>query len=331
MSLSPASILPRRLLLGAGMALAAPGLARGQTRWQVASAYPEGNFHTRNLQAFLEQVTQDSEGRLQFRLHSDAALLGMTEIRRGVQTGQAQIGEILLSAYGQEDPLFELDAIPQLVAGFGQAERLAALARPLVEARFRRTGSTLLYTVPWPPSGIFSNVPVETVEALHGLRLRTYNAQTQRFATLVGATPLLVQAAELRQAFSSGLVDSMVTSAATGVDVAAWDFLRIFTQIGFSWTKNAVFLQTRALEALPEALRGVILRAAALAEKRGWEMARSEHRGREAVLAERGVQIRPATPVLRQGLARVSEVMVDEWIAKAGPEGQRLIDAFRIG
>ena len=49
------------------------------------------------------------------QLHSGASLLPMPQIKRGVQTVQIQIGEILLTAYGNEDPFFDADAVPGLV------------------------------------------------------------------------------------------------------------------------------------------------------------------------------------------------------------------------
>ncbi|MDQ1080037.1 TRAP transporter substrate-binding protein [Pseudoroseomonas cervicalis] len=326
--------LSRRTLLAAGAAGAlASGLhgraAQAQTRWQFATPYPDGNFHTRNVRQFVEEAQQASAGRLQIQLHTNAALLKMPEIRRGVQTGQVQLGEILISAYGNEDPFFELDGIPQLVTSYAQARKLAELSRPYIEARLKRTGITLLYMVPWPPSGFYTNFPVDTIEALRGNKMRTFSAATNRFATLVGATPTLVQAAEVAQAFATGVVNSMVTSAATGVDVQAWDFAKFFTPIGFTWTKNAVFVQSRAFEALPAELRESILAAARTAETRGWEMSEAEQAAREKILADRGMTVNQPSEALKEGMAKVSETMVQEWLAKAGEDGRKLIEAYR--
>ncbi|WBV44079.1 TRAP transporter substrate-binding protein [Pseudoroseomonas cervicalis] len=326
--------LSRRTLLAAGAAGALAGgltgrAAQAQTRWQFATPYPDGNFHTRNLRQFVEEAQQASAGRLQVQIHSNAALLKMPEIRRGVQTGQVQLGEILISAYGNEDPFFELDGIPQLVTSYAQARKLAELSRPYIEARLKRTGITLLYMVPWPPSGFYTNFPVDTIEALRGNKMRTFSAATNRFATLVGATPTLVQAAEVAQAFATGVVNSMVTSAATGVDVQAWDFAKFFTPIGFTWTKNAVFVQSRAFEALPADLRDAILAAARTAETRGWQMSDAEQVAREKILADRGMTVNQPSDALKEGMAKVSETMVQEWLAKAGDDGRKLIEAYR--
>lgn len=329
---SMTSIRRRGLLAASGGLVAAslaPGAARAQTRWQVATPYPDGNFHTRNMRAFVEQVQQASGGRLQIQVHSNASLLRMPEIKRGVQTGQAQIGEILLSAYGNEDPFFEVDSVPMLVTSTDMARKLAELQKQYVEARFQRQGVSLLYWVPWPPSGLYTNVPVESVDTLRGSKMRTFNALTNRFATLAGATPTLVQQAEVPQAFATGVVNSMVTSAATGVDVQAWDFCRFFTPIGFTRTKNAIFVQTRALQALPADVQAAIRTAAAAAEARGWAASDTETVNQQNILQQRGMTIGTATPALMQGLMRIGATQADEWVAKAGEEGKRLMDAYR--
>ncbi len=333
----------RRTLLAAAAGCAAPpavfgpagaraqGGAGAPTRWQCASAYPDGTFHTRNLRAMIEEVQAATGGALQVQLHSNASLLPQQQIKRGVQTGQVQLGEILLSAYGNEDPFFEVDSLPQLVATTEQARRLHELSKPSIEARFARQGLVLLYMVPWPPSGLYTNQAVPTLEALRGIRMRTFNVMTNRFATLVGASPTLVQAAEIPQAFATGVVTVMVTSAQTGVDSQAWDFARVFTPIGFTRTRNAVFAQRRALEALPEAQQRAVRDAAARAEARGWAMSDEAAEQQQAMLGHRGMQVLQPTPELLAGLAAVGRGMAEEWAGRSGEDGRRLIDAYRAG
>ncbi|MEY4794969.1 MAG: hypothetical protein RL312_1470 [Pseudomonadota bacterium] len=300
---------------------------QAQARWQVATAYPDGNFHTRNIRSFLDEVKAQTG--IDAQLHSNGSLLPMPQIKRGVQQGQVQIGEILLSAYGNDDPFFEVDSIPQLAWTDEQARKLATLSRPYIEARFQRQGLSVLYSVPWPPSGFYTNVPVENLEVLRGSRMRTFNAMTNRFATLLGATPTLVQAAEVPQAFATGVVNSMVTSAATGVDSAAWDFAKVFTPIGFTRTHNVIFVQRRAFEALPAAQQTAMREAAKRAEDRGWALSAEARDAAQATLAARGMQVAQPTPAVMEGLSRISQTIAQEWAARAGEDGAKLLAAYR--
>ncbi|WP_160121809.1 TRAP transporter substrate-binding protein [Rhodovarius lipocyclicus] len=322
--------MTRRAALVAGASVAgAAGTAAAQARWQIACAYPDNNYFTRNLRQFATEVEQATGGRVGSQLHTNGSLLPMPQIKRGVQQGQVQIGEILLSAYGNEDPFFELDGIPQLARSYDDAKRLAQLTRGFIEERFNRQGLSLLYLSPWPPSGFYTNTPLTSLEGLRGTRFRTYNAMTNRFATLIGAVPTLVQSAEVPQAFATGVVNAMVTSATTGVDSSAWDYCRIFTPVGFTYTKNAVFVNRRAFQALSAADQAAIRAAAAAAETRGWALSEEAKTSQEAILAQHGMTVATATPQLLADMDRVSEALVTEWLAKAGEEGQRVINAYR--
>lgn len=322
----------RRTLLAAtaGAAATMPFAARAQARWQFATPYPDSNFHTVNLRAFVKEIEDAVPGKLAIQVHSNGSLLKMPEIRRGVQTGQAQLGEILISSYGNEDPFLEVDGLPMLVVTFDQAPVLARLQRPYVEARLARQGITLLYMVPWPQSGLYTNVQLNSLEQLRGTKLRTFNAMTQRFATLVGATPTLVQVPELAQAFATGVVNAMVTSAATGVDTQAWDFVKNFVPVGFTRTKNAVFVNTRALQALPPDVQAAIRAAATRAEERGWIAARKDEHDKQAVLAQRGMTVTdPAPPALNAELVKVGDTLTQEWVGRAGEDGAKLIAEYK--
>ncbi len=326
--------ITRRGALAAATTLGlAAGAARAQgpagSRWQMATPYAEGSYHTRNIRALLEELQAATEGRVQVQLHPNGSLLPMPQIKRGVQQAQVQLGEILLSAYANEDPFFDVDAVPQLVTGFAEARRLHALSKPYVEARFARQGLMLLYMVPWPPAGFYTNAPIASVEAFRGMKMRTFNTMTQRFAALVGATPTLVQLAEVAQAFATGVVNTMVTSAAGGVDTSAWDYAKVFTPVGFSMTKTAILANRRAVEALSPADQAALAAAAARAEERGYRMAEEATATTQARLAERGMRIETPTPELLAGLAAVSRTMTEEWVQRAGEDGRKLIEAYR--
>ena len=313
------------------LALAAGPAARAQARWQMATPYPDGNFHTRNIREFVAEIEASTEGRLSVQVHSNASLLPMPQIKAGVQRGQGQMGEILLTAYANEDPFFDADAIPFLVSGFADARRLAALQRPFIESRFQRQGVSLLYSVAWPAAGFYTGVPLNSLDVLKGSRFRTFSPMTNRFAALVGASPVLVQQAEVAQAFATGIATAMVTSAQTGVDTAAWDYAKVFTPAAFSMTKNAVIVSRRALEGLPAEHQAAAAAAARAADERGWRLAEEAQAAAERRLAERGLQIGAVAPELAAQFEAISRTMTDEWIARAGEDGRRLIEQFRAG
>ena len=320
----------RRAALSAlAIASTVPAVGAAQTRWQMATPYPDSNFHTRNIREFLAEVEQATGGKLAVQLHSNASLLPLPQIKRGVQQGQVQMGEILLSAYANEDPLFDADSLPFLVADLKEAKRLGDLQRPFVEARFQRQGLALLYMVGWPPGGFYTQAPLTGIEQLRGSRFRTFNAMSTRFAGLVGANPVQEQQAELAQAFATGIANAMVTSAQTGVDTSAWDYAKVFTPANFTMTKNAVFVSRRALEGLPKDQQDALRAAAAKAEERGWRMSEEATAAAEKRLAERGVTIGTVPPEVAAAFRQIGNTMAEEWAGRTGEDGRKLLDAVR--
>ena len=322
--------ISRRAALAAPafLALARGAHAQGATRWQMATPYPDGNFHTRNIREFAEDIEKASGGRLAITVHSNASLLPMPQIKRGVQTGQVQLGEILLAAYANDDPFFDADSLPFLAPDLAGARKLAGLQRPFIEQRFAKQGVSLLYTVGWPAAGFYTQVPITSLDVFKGSRFRTFSPMTNRFAALIQANPVLVQQAELAQAFATGIATAMVTSAQTGVDTSAWDYCKVFTPANFSMTKNAVMVSRRAMETLPKDVQEVVVAAAKRAEDRGWGYAQEAQDSTQARLAEKGLTIGSIPPEVRAELHKIGATMAEEWVVKAGPDGRKLIDSL---
>src|SRR5207253_9023903 len=91
------------------------------TKWDMPTPYADGEFHTRNVHAFVEEVQKASGGKLVIQVHSNGSLIKHPDILRAVSTGQVNIAEFLLSQFGNEDAIFEADNIPFVAAGFDQA------------------------------------------------------------------------------------------------------------------------------------------------------------------------------------------------------------------
>ncbi len=323
----------RRAALAAALAtpLLGRAQAQAQTKWQMACPYPDSNFHTRNIREWLAGMEASTSGRVSVQLHSNGSLLPMPQIKRGVQQGQVQLGEILLTAYSNEEAFFDADAIPFVVPDLNGARRLGELQKKYVEARMARQGLMLLYMVAWPAAGFYTNLPLESMEVLKGTRFRTYSPMTNRFATLVGATPTLVQVAELAQAFATGVVQVQVTSAQTGVDTSAWDYCKVFTPANFTMTKNAVFVSRRAFDALSSEDQALMRATAAQAEDRGYAYAAANDAEMIGKMRDKGMTIGSLPPPVVAELRRIGGVMQREWVEKAGPDGAKLLEEFRAG
>jgi TRAP-type transport system periplasmic protein len=308
-------------------ALAAP--VQAQTKWDLPAAYPPGNFHTENLVQFASDVDKATGGKLKITVHANASLFKAPEIKRAVQGGQAQIGEILLVNYQNEWQIFGADGLPFLADSYDESAKLYKAQKPVLDKKLAEQGLMLLYTVAWPPQGIFSKKPINSAADLKGIKWRAYSPATSRIAELLGAQPVTVQAAELSQAMATGVIEAYMSSGSTGYDTKTYEHLKYFTDTQAWLPKNAVLVNKAAFDALDKPTQSALLTAAGDAETRGWVTSRAKNTEYLELLKKSGMTIVAPTAQLKSDMKKVGDTMLQEWLQKAGPDGQAVIDAFR--
>ena len=313
----------------AGAALALAGPAAAQTKWNLPAAYPADNFHSENLAAFAKDVAAGSGGKLEVTVHPNASLFKAPEIKRAVQTGQAQVGEVLISLHENEDPVFGVDVVPFLATSFADAKKLWTASRPAIEKKLASQGLVVLFAVPWPPQGIYAKKDLNTIDDMKGLRWRAYNAGTSRIAEIVGAQPVTIQAAELPQALATGTVNAFMTSGATGFDSKAWETMSHFYDAQAWIPKNVTFMNKAAFDALDKPTQDAVMKAAAAAEARGWKVAEEKTNWYIDQLKSRGMKVQPPGSAFRDGLKKIGDQLTTDWQKKAGADGEAVIAAYR--
>src|SRR4029078_9437823 len=315
------------LALCATVALAAPAAA--QTKWNLPCAYPADNRHTVNLMQFAKDVSDATGGKLQITVHPAASLFKAPEIKRAVQSGQAQIGEVVISIHENKDPLFGLDVVPFLATSYPQSLKLWQASKPAIEKKLASQGMMLLFAVPWGPQGIYTKKDLNSIEDMKGLKLRAYNVGTARIAELVGAQPVTIQAAELPQALATGVVNSFMSSGSTGYDSKVWESLDHFYDTQAWIPKNITFMNKAAFDALDKPTQEAVLTAAKAAEPRGWKIAEEKAGWFLEQLKSHGMKVVPPPPALKSGFEKVGEQLTTDWLKRAGKDGEAVIAAYK--
>lgn len=298
------------------------------TKWDMPTPYGDGVHHTKNVRQFTKDVNEATGGDLNIVVHSGASLIKHPEIHRAVRSGQVPIGEMFMGLLGNDNPVFKADNIPFLASDFDSAKKLWKASRPAIEKALQKDGLKLLYAVPWPPQGFYTKKPINKIEDLNGLKMRAYSPTTSRLAVLLGATPTTVQTPEIPQAFSTGIINAMVTSPSTGVSSQAWDFVSNYTDTQAWIPKNMVFVNAKAFKRLDEKTQKTVMDAAAKAEERGWKMAMEETDAKTKTLAEKGMKVAQPSDELKKGLQKIGKTMGDEWAKEAGETGQEILKAL---
>lgn len=316
------------LIAAAAFSLAGLAAASAETKWDMATPYGDSNFHTQNIAQFADEISEKTGGSLVLQIHSAGSLLKHPEIKNGVRKGLVPIGELLVSRLSNEDPVFGVDSVPFMANSYDAAWKLYQASKPALEEKLDAQGLQLLFTVPWPPQGIYAKKDINSIEDMKGLKFRAYNASTERLAQLAGAVPTQVEVPDLPTAFSTGRVEAMITSPSTGANSKAWDFLTHYYDTQAWLPKNMVIVNKEAFAGLSDAEKAAVLEAAATAETRGWEASKAETATQTKVLEDNGIKVAAPSEALQSALQEIGATMVAEWQESAGAEGAAVVEAY---
>jgi len=305
-------------------------LAVSGEKWDMALAYGAGNFHSANAAAFAKNVTEKSGGKLTIVTHPGGSLYKGGEIFRAVRTGQAQIGERFMSALGKEDPLLEVDSQPFLATSYADAMKLYKASKPEIVKGLDAKGLVFLYAVPWPAQGLYSKKEINSIADLKGLKFRAYNSATIRIAELTGMAPTKIEAAEISQAFSTGAVESMITSPTTGKNKKIWENgVGYFYDIAAWFPKNMIIVNKDSWNKLDAATQKLVMKEAALAEKKGWDLSKKGNVADKKALADAGMKVGKVNSALQKHFQGVGATMSKEWADRAGSRGASVLAAYK--
>ncbi len=311
--------------LACATALTTPAWAE---TWDMPMAYSASNFHSATGAEFAECVTTGTMGEIEIVTHPGGSLFAGADIKRAIQTGQVPIGERLLSGHANENAVFGFDSVPFLSPSFDDHARLWEAAQPEIEKVLEEQNLHLLYSVPWPPQGLYFDREITSVDDMAGIKFRSYNNATARLAELTGMAPVTIEAAELSQAFATGVAESMISSGATGYDQKVWESLSHFYQVDAWLPRNYIMVNADTWEGTSDASKAVIEGCAALAEYAGLYRAKEYTNFTYEGLRDGGMTVTPPSEELMSGLREVGETMTQEWLEQAGEAGQAIVDAY---
>jgi len=298
-------------------------------KWHMPTPYGDGNLPTQIDYEFAKEIKAKTDGKLDIIVHSGGSLVKHTEIPRSVQTGQVQIGEIFMGILGNQNPVFKHDNIPFLATTFRQAKLLWKAAKPEVVKALDKQGMKLLYAVPWPAQNLYTKNPVSSLADIKGEKMRAYSPSTSRLADLMGTVPTTIQVPDIPQAFSTGIIQAMVTSPSTGVDSQAWDYVHNYTEINAWIPKDIVIVNKRAFRRLDKATQKIVLEAAKRAEEEGWKRVVARAQKDTATLAKHGMNIAKPTPELESQLKAIGQTMTKEWEASDPQEIDPILARYK--
>lgn len=313
-------------LMIAGAALTLSTGAAQAEKWDMALAYAATNYHSEIAAEFAAEVTANSD--LEIVTHPSGSLFSGSEIFGAVRKGLAPIGERLISALGNDNALYEVDSVPFLAIGFDAAKKLYAASKPALIETLEEARLHLLYSCPWPPQGFYSVQAAESLDDIGGMKFRAYNATTSKMAEGLGMVPTKIEAAELSQAFATGVAQSMISSGSTGYDRKLWEHVSHYYDVKAWLPRNMVIVNGKAWARLDDATKGVIETAAATAEETCWTKAEELDQWYVEQFKEMGMTVGTLNADMQAALEDVGAELKADWLERAGEKGKAILDAY---
>jgi TRAP-type transport system periplasmic protein len=311
-------------LVAAGVAT----LVSAQTKWDLPTGYGAGTFQTKNVQQFADDVAKLSGGKLTITLHPGGSLFKQPEIKRAIQGGLVPAGEFIISGLANENPIFGVDSIPFLATSYSDSKRLLNASKPVQQKVLATQGIKMLFSVPWPGQSLYSVSPINSAADFKGTKMRAYNPATTTIAQMLGASPVTIQLPELGQALATGAAQNFLTSSASGADGKLYEQTKYFYPVNGWLPCNVTAVSMKAFNALDKASQEAVIKAAAMAEERGWAESEKVDTNSIAVLRQNGMNITEPSASVREALAGIGKKMTAEWAAKAGADGQAILSAY---
>ncbi len=312
------------------LALVAAGAPAQTIPWKMPNEYPATSITGEGDTYFAGLLREKSGGRIEIAHHFDASLgFRSKDLLEAVGKGTVPIGDAFVGALGAVDPIFLLPSLPFLAAAAAEARALFEIARPEYERALARHNQKLLYVSPWPPSGIWAKKPVTSVEALRGLRIRTYDANGTLTFRTAGALPTQISFADAMFRLRAGEIDAVLSSGDGGAGARLWELLPHFTEINYVMPLSMVTINLNVWNGLAPDLQRAVLEAAEATSRRQWAAMTDRVARNYDRMRANGMTLTTAVPTdFVQALRQASRAAMDDWLARMGPRGREILEAF---
>ena len=308
-----------------------PTAARAQeTTWQLINEYPATALAGEADTFFADLVKSKTGGRLIVQPLPDAKSgLRTRDQLKAVSDGRFAMASSFGGALGDESPIFLLSSLPFVTPSAAHARALYDAARPLYETLFAERKQKLIYVSPWPPSGIWSAIPVASAAALRALKIRTYDqTSTDVFAQVAGSASV-ISFADLTPKLENGDINAVLSSGDGGAGRQLWKYLPYFSEITYAIPLSFATVSLDAWQKLDEKTRAAVEAAGRETTEHQWSALNGRVERNYAVMKQNNVVITQPPLDVVLALATAGAKSLIEWQLRAGPDAGQVYDNYQ--
>lgn len=281
---------------------------------------------------FQQILEEKSNGR--FKLEVRRQLFPRREVHTAISEGRAQIGEMRAPWISGTFPLFDIGALPFWWGGAYEWEAFNNDPRmvEIWDDYYRKIGLVKLGTfISSPNEIIWGHKPVDSLDDLAGLKVRTSGAIQTEAMRALGASPLTIPGPEIAEAVARGTVDGVLTGREFGI-VQGMPELTEYMSLWAGFTpvfEVPLIANAEAFDGLPPDLRDALVAAAQEMQRQEMYASDATIKGIDIILRAIGKDfVYPPDEELEKA-KELTIPVIEDWIETAAPLGEKVLNISR--
>ncbi len=315
----------RKVLLVAGLSAA---MMASTIKLDLNAIYPAKNLHTLGAQKYAELVKEYTDGSVNIVVHPGASLVKGNPLK-AVKDGTVAMTDMFIPFTAGGGKSFGISALPFIASSYDEAYKLYEVSKPAYETTAKQWNQKILYAVSWPPSGIYTMNAINSTADFKDVKARTYDRNSANFVNMVGGSSVALPWGEVYSALQTGMVNSVLTSSASGKDGSFWEVLKHFTKISYAYPLQAVTINLDYWNSLSKAQQDAMMKAASEVEALQWEASKKEDEVALKMLADNGMVISEPSAELKVELDKVAAKMLEEYLSDADDSIKAIFKEYR--
>lgn len=303
-------------------------LLAANIKMDLNAMYGATNFHTKGAEQFAALVDEYTKGSVKITVHAGATLVKGSPLQ-AVKDGTVAMTDMFIPFTAGGGKVFGISALPFVASSYDDAYKLYQISKPAYDKTAAQWNQKMLYAVSWPPSGLYTKKPMLNKADFGDLKTRTYDKNSADFITMVGGNSVALPWGEVYSALSTGMVNSVVTSSASGKDGKFWEVLSDFTKINYAYPLQAVTINLDYWKSLDKTQQEALLKAATKIEEAQWNASKEEDAVALKMLGDNGIKIKETTPELKKELDAVAKKMLDTYLADADEGIKKIFTEYK--
>lgn len=312
-------------LLIAGLAAS---LLAGNIKMDLNAKYGATNFHTKGAEKFAALVKDYTKGSVDITVHAGSSLIKGNPLK-AVKDGTVAMTDMFIPFTSGGGKVFGISALPFIAKSYDDAYKLYQISKPAYEKTAKKWNQKLLYSVTWPPSGFYSNKAMTSISDFKGAKTRTYDKNSAAFVNKAGGNAVALPWGEVYSSLRTGMVDSVVTSSASGKDGKFWEVLTNFTKINYAYPLQAVTINLDYWNSLTKVQQKAMLKAAREIEESQWEASKMEDKVALETLVKNGMKVNEASPALKAELDKIADDLLKKYLDGANSQIKKIFEEYR--